>query len=289
MSDDVKFEVDPNSDYTANHKENISPNAIIGKPIDFNIIEYIYLFSKELLLINMKQKLTISQQKLNDIITEAVKKAISTLHKKYTNKKFVVSEIKYFHPSGKCLPNGNYYQKGGFLNECRKNMNSFVLDEGVHGEQYGMAKYRGGMIVFAVNVNAVQMSGNKFINAIRQFIETVKNHFNKDRIVHNTIMSFNDDNNRNNGEYIGAYSLGNFFKGKYVGDNGEMFDDKSICLEINGLSSKSLLKLAEMIADRFKQETVLVKDLNMNKIYLADSNESDDTFEKDLDKVNTEV
>lgn len=152
-----------------------------------------------------------------------------------------------------------------------------------------MSKYRGGMIVFAVNVNAVQMSSNKIVNAIKQFIETTKNRFNKDKIVHNTINGFNNDDTKNNGEYIGAYSLGNFFKGKYLGDNGEMFNDRSICLEINGLSSKSLLKLAEMIADRFKQETVLVKDLNRNKIYLADANETDDTFEDDINNVNTEV
>ena len=44
-----------------------------------------------------------------------------------------------------------------------------------------------------------------------------------------------------------------------------------------------------MIAGGFIQETVLVKDLNRNKIYLADANESDDTFENDLNNVNTNV
>lgn len=203
------------------------------------------------------------------------------------NTHYSFKEVRYFHPNGGNLPNGSYYQKGGFMNECRKNADSFILDEGVHGEQYGLSKYRGGVIVFAVNVNAIKMSDNKVLNAIRQFVETNKNRFKKDSIVHKTILRFNNDDSKNNGESIGAYSLGNFFKGKYVGDNGEMFNDNSICLEINGLSSKSLLKLAEMIADRFKQETVLVKDLNKNKIYLADSTESDDTFEKDLDNVNT--
>lgn len=238
----------------------------------------------------MKQKLKITQNELNTLIKESVRRVMSTLQgKSHINERYRINEIKYFHPSGTILPNGSNYQKGGFLNECRKNMNNFVLDEGVHPEQYGMAKYRGGMIVFAVNVNAVQMSNNKIVNAIRQFVETAKNRFNKDKMVHSTITNFNNDNSRNRGEYIGAYSLGNFFKGKYVGDNGEMFNDKSICLEINGLSSKSLLKLAEMIADRFRQETVLVKDLNRNKIYLADSNESDETFEYDLNNVNTDV
>lgn len=234
-------------------------------------------------------KIKIKKSELTRIITESVHNFINHVQRKSLNENFTIKEVKYFHPSRKTLPNGSNYQKGGFLNECRKNINSFMLDEGAQGEQYGLAKYRGGMIVFAVNVNAVQLSPNKLVNGIKQFVETLKNHFNKGKIVHNTIMNFNNDEKKNNGVYIGAYSLGNFFKGKYVGDNGEMFNDRSICLEINGLSSKSLLKLAEMIADRFRQETVLVKDLNNNKIYLADSNETDDTFEQDLSNINTEV
>lgn len=231
-------------------------------------------------------KLKLTEGELHNIIGNITRKVVKSICG--DKNKYTIKEIRYFHPSGKQLPNGSNFQKGGYLNECRINMDSFSLDEGVHGGQYGLEKYRGGIIVFAVNVNAVQMSDNHIVNKIRQFIESIKNRFNKDKIVHNTITSFNKDTNRNNGEHIGAYSLGNFFNGKYVGDNGEMFNDKSVCLEINGLSSKSLLKLAEMIADRFRQETVLVKDLNRNKVYLADSNESDDTFESDLDKLNSE-
>lgn len=124
----------------------------------------------------MKIKLTEGQ--LHNMIREVVKKVI----RHSLNEKYTIKEIKYFHPSGRILPNGSNYQKGGFLNECKKNKDSFILDEGVHGEQYGMSKYRGGMIVFAVNVNAVQMSNNKIINALKQFIETTKNRFNKDKL-----------------------------------------------------------------------------------------------------------
>ena len=175
-------------------------------------------------------------------------------------------EIEYFHPEGKTMPNGHSIQRGGYIQECIKNAESFVLDEGVHGEQYGLSKYKGGVIVFATDVNAVKLHDNNVINKVKQFIETIKNRWGKDKIVHNAINRFNKDSE----ERIGAYSLGNFFKGKYIGDNGEMFSDKSISLEIDGLSSKSLLRLAEILATDFKQETVLVKDLNKNKIYLAD-------------------
>ena len=195
--------------------------------------------------------------------------------------------MKYFHPQRQTMPNGSHYQRGGFLQECRENLNSFILDEGVHGKQYGMAKYRGGIIVFSTDVNAVELDKNKIINKIKQVITTFKNRLKKDAIIHNVMNKFNDKG----GEYIGAYSVGNFFKGKYVGDNGEMYNERSLAVEINGLSSESLLKVAEMIAQEFMQETVLVKDLNKNKIYTADSIPMADgsSLDAELDKVNTDV
>lgn len=195
--------------------------------------------------------------------------------------------MKYFHPQRQTMPNGSHYQRGGFLQECRENLNSFILDEGVHGNQYGMAKYRGGIIVFSTDVNAVELDKNKIINKIKQVITTFKNQLKKDTIIHNVMNKFNDKG----GEYIGAYSVGNFFKGKYVGDNGEMYNERSLAVEINGLSSESLLKVAEMIAQEFMQETVLVKDLNKNKIYTANSIPMVDgsSLDAELDKVNTDV
>lgn len=37
-----------------------------------------------------------------------------------------MTEIRYFHPSGKTIPNGSHIQKGGFLLECRQNKRSFI-------------------------------------------------------------------------------------------------------------------------------------------------------------------
>ena len=187
------------------------------------------------------------------------------------------------------MPNGSHYQRGGFLNECKNNKDSFILDEGVHGQQYGMSKYRGGIIVFSTDVNAVQMDNNRMLNKIKQLIVTFNNRFNRGKKIHKTINKFNDIVNEPE-ERIGAYSVGNFFKGKYVGDNGEMYNEKSLSVEINGISSMHLLSFAELLAQEFMQETVLVKDLNMNKIYMADDipMSSDTTLEDELSSVNTE-
>ena len=122
-------------------------------------------------------------------------------------------EVKYFHPSGKTMPNGSHYQRGGFINECKINKDNFVLDEGVHGEQYGMEQYRGGIVVFSTDVNAVKLNDNKLINIIKQLIATFNNRINRNKKIHNTINKLNKGIKKSE-ERIGAYSVGNFFKGK---------------------------------------------------------------------------
>ncbi len=196
-------------------------------------------------------------------------------------------EVKYFHPKRKTMPNGCNYQRGGFLNECRINKDSFVLDEGVHSEQYGLRKNRGGVIVFSTDVNAVKLSDNRLINKVKQIIVTFNNRLNRGKKIHNMINKLNGSI-ENLEDRIGAYSVGNFFRGKYVGDNGEMYNEKSLAVEINGISSRHLLDFAELLAQEFMQETVLVKDLNMNKIYTADAipMPPNKTLRDELDNVN---
>ena len=146
-------------------------------------------------------------------------------------------EIKYFSPDGSTMPNGIGFQRGNFLHECKVNREAFVLDETIHDKQYGLADYRGGIIVFSTDVNAVSLDKNKL--------------------------------KYNGSEFIGACSIGNAFKGNYVGDNGEEYDERSTTIEVNGLPSQGLLRLAEMVARMFHQETVLVKDFNNMKLFLA--------------------
>ena len=65
-------------------------------------------------------------------------------------------------------------------------------------------------------------------------------------------------------------SVGNFFKGRYVGNNNEVYDEKSICIDIFGMLSDSLVRLTIAIARESKQETVLLKDFNTGKNILID-------------------
>lgn len=221
--------------------------------------------------------------KLNTLIEKIVSREVSRMIGGGCAR---VKEIKHFHPSGKPMPNGSHIQRGGYLNECRLNANAYILNEGVHGNQYGLAKYKGGIITFSTDINALELAKNNLINKIKQVVETFKQRLNKDKMIHKVITSFNKETEE---EYIGAYSIGHFFKGRYVGDSGEMFNEKSVSVEVNGLSSKSLVRLAEYIAETFRQETVLVKDMNSNKIFLVDCEPSDEPLEKSMECINTET
>lgn len=200
-------------------------------------------------------------------------------------------ELKTFHPSGKDCPDTNYIHKGYFYGESDKNRNSFIINEKIHGEQYGLKNYRGGMIVFSTDVNSVELSKNRIINRIKQFLVTLKNRYSRTSMIDRIIRKFNGDETKLVDEKIYSYTVGNFFNGRYLSDDGHTFDEKSTSVEVNGLTTSGLLMLAEFISKSFKQETVLVKDFNKNKIYLADSEKFEgslEDLEKELDEINVD-
>ena len=91
-----------------------------------------------------------------------------------------IREIKYFRPDGKDIePTGVCYYKGEMYKEIEENTNSFIhqfLTESFLNEkvlppekQYGFAKYKGGMIVFALTVNAIIDNIEK--NALKAFLK----------------------------------------------------------------------------------------------------------------------
>jgi len=169
----------------------------------------------------------------------------------------------------------------------RPHPESFMsLVEGVHPEQYGLAKWRGGIIVFSVSVNAVNDNAKTLAAKLKQTIinkfETFKNIVLKNKKLSNLIAKYNLSNDEE--AFIGAFTIGNFFPGRYTGDNGKIYNETSTSIEIAGVPSEVLLALAALISAEFKQESVLVKDNNLNKYYLADKTKVQN-LTKELEKL----
>ena len=119
---------------------------------------------------------------------------------------------------------------------------------------------KGGIIVFSVEVNAVELSKNKIVRFIKNKIETAKNILFKSKKISKVMQ--------NNPEVYGM-TIGNFVKGRYKAKDGSLYDETSLSVEIIGVSSNVLNKVAEELAKEFKQETVLVKNYDDNRIYLV--------------------
>lgn len=107
----------------------------------------------------------------------------------------------------------------------------------------------GGIIVFSQDVNAVQMSENKLINWFKQKFATLKNR----ATGRATIDKIAQDNK------LVGWTIGNFLNGRYTGKNGQVYSEKSLSVEVVGVTDEKLQKIAEELCRAFNQETVLVK------------------------------
>lgn len=227
---------------------------------------------------------------------------IITKIKNFIQPKFEVIEIKFFSPEGRnTIPNGHPIQKSGFIRECNLNREKFTINnnqylindelnirEGIHPNQHSLTDYRGGIIIFSTDINSIEINKNNLYNWFKKIGITLINRFLSKSKINSVIKKFNTTLDKKIGDeivedYIGAFSIGNFFNGRYIGDNQKVFDEKSLSLEVNGISTNGIIYLAEEIAEEFKQETVLVKDLNTNKIFLVNQIRGGDY---NLDKIN---
>lgn len=257
-------------------------------------------------------------RKILDEVFDPFQSFLTELEKE-TN--FKIRELKILSEDGKTQPgNGVCYYKGGWYKAAKENGEKFdsvigtgknvflfngeKINEAVAADQYGLENYAGGTIVFALDVN-IDLEGDKedtkkdtetdksilqkikakkkeFVKKVKLFfkfkLETLKNKLLKSKKLSKIINKYNLD--PNNLFKVGAFSEFGKFRGRYASE-GKIFDESSSAIEILSVPSEVLLIIATIIAKEFKQHAVLVKDLNTNRFYLADS--------KDIENVDSEV
>ena len=119
---------------------------------------------------------------------------------------------------------------------------------------------KGGVIVFSTDVNAVDISNNKLLNRLKKVVQSMLNRAFVGKKI-GKVMDKHDE--------VYGFTIGKFVTGRYKAEDGSIYDEKSTSVEIIGIDSDTLLKVAEDIAAEFDQETVLVKDYQEDRIYLA--------------------
>lgn len=119
---------------------------------------------------------------------------------------------------------------------------------------------KGGIIVFSTDLNAVTLSDNKVINWVKKKYYTLKNRITKGSML---------DKIADQKEII-AMTVGYYLQGRYKDNNGNMFSEKSVSVEILGIDEDKLFSIAEDICRDFKQECVLVKSYRDGGVYFVD-------------------
>lgn len=126
-------------------------------------------------------------------------------------------------------------------------------------------KNNGGIIVFSTDVNAIKQDENKVIDWIKKKAKTFRNRIAYKNIV-NRIAQKHDE--------VYAWTIGRFLKGRYKTDNGNIFDENSISIELLGVPNDKIIEFAEELCADFDQETVLVKLYDPSEILFVNSNHS---------------
>ena len=63
------------------------------------------------------------------------------------------------------------------------------------------------------------------------------------------------------------WTIGNYFNGKYKSDIGVSFNETSLCVQINNITSTKLKAIALQMCKDLRQESVLIKDYSTGKIW----------------------
>ena len=63
------------------------------------------------------------------------------------------------------------------------------------------------------------------------------------------------------------WTIGNYFNGKYKSDIGVSFNETSLCVQINNITSTKLKTNALQMCKDLRQESVLIKDYSTGKIW----------------------
>lgn len=119
----------------------------------------------------------------------------------------------------------------------------------------------GGVIIFSTDLNSTLGKAETFGEKVKFFfgskLKTFFNRLNVDDRVKKILL----DKYKQPG-----YTVGKNFRGAYKSKNGLTFNEKSFTIDLAGVDSDLLVLVASEICREFKQEAVMVRDFNKNKV-----------------------
>ena len=166
-----------------------------------------------------------------------------------------------FHPNNPSYFPG-VYGMHLYTAQVKENNKKFTR----HADKVMDFENNGGMIVLSTDVNAVYGIDSEMKSLITEYQRSFGEGY-----VSETIETYK---NETNGDPVG-FTIGSGFSGRYVSEDGHIYDENSITIDISGVDSETLQHIAEDLCHNFTQETVLVKDFNNMQTYLVNGNRAE--------------
>lgn len=190
---------------------------------------------------------------INKIITEEIRS--------YLNKKSAFGQYECLNRGNGCYSNIAKGFNGIHINVTEDKV--LFKSDTLLTERIGYtpdADKKGGIIVFSTDVNAVKLDGNSVLNFIKQKVATIVNRLNAKKKIDKIAVS----------NALVGWTIGRYLEGRYTAKNRKQYGENSISVEIIGVDSDTLVKIAESLLSAFSQEAVLVKDYSSNGVYFIE-------------------
>lgn len=161
---------------------------------------------------------------------------------------------------------GNAYSSSRFLSKAIRVDEANVVASSFRaiGERVGYEPKpmeKGGIIVFSTDVNSRKQSNNRVVDWLKKKMKTVANRLNFAKKV---------DDIADAHELVG-WTIGKFLNGRYTGKDGKRFSENSLSVEIVGIDTETLIRIAEELCVSFDQESALVKDYSTGRVLFVEN------------------
>jgi hypothetical protein len=143
-----------------------------------------------------------------------------------------------------------------------ENVSPIYLDEAVDIELDDSS----GLITFSTDLNFTLVEAETFIDKVKLIFDSNWKAFLNRQNVRGRLKNILVDKNIQS-EYTLSRNLFSAHKSKH----GITLYKKSYCMTIEGVDSDVLILIATEICKEFKQETVMVRDFNKNKVYFINN------------------
>ena len=189
----------------------------------------------------------------------------------------IIRWIKWFRKDGSNEePKGIFFAKADACNEAYLNhysIESSFLYESFLRNNYSICNrdmYKGGVIVFGIDSGKTLRKYN--LSTFKRFLKTkfhsIITYSFERRSLNKLIERWLEDFGQDYKKLSGGIALSKSFKGKWINrTTKEEFDERSLTLQLAGLSSELLLLLAIQFCRKFKLKCAIIRDFNTEEIF----------------------